>query len=1065
MKVYRHKGVLYFFLLALIVLLGLGVFSYISTQRLIETTRMLSHSSRVIAKSEEILKAIVDVETSVRGYVITNDSAYLEPYWDANTILPAKRLELDSMMRTNARHADQQDELKQLNGLVERRLALAETRIVAANQQFELARALIVQGDGKRLMDSIRIVVKTIQNKERTFLRANTGISSGYLRQLQLSTLGFVVVVIAVVVILFFLINKQMRVRDRVETELRKASSEIRDLYDKAPCGYLSVGPDIFLVNINQTLLGWLGYSFEEVVAKLKFEDLLSPASRQKFIAGFESDFEQYKKQGYVNNLEFEFLRKDKSTFPVMVNSVATFDDVGNFIKSRSTVFDNSERVNALSRFESLIESLPDALIMVDNQGVMTLANAQCENFFGYSRNELIGQPVDMLIPHEVRGSHTGRLQEYFTNPTTRPMGAGLELSGLRKDGTQFPVEISLGPIRTKNTLIGSAVIRDITERKKLDERLVYLARYVDNTMEAVYATTPDFVIKRWNKGAENQYGFSSKEVLGQSVFEVLVSGTPESIRDGNLIQLRQTGQWKGEMEYFKKDGSAIIALESVTAVLNSRGEVDGYISISHNVTDRKRAEKEITYLANLLESTREAVYSVTSDFKIRSWNKGAENLYGYTPAEALGKPVLDVIKSRMDEAKRLDIREHLISHGHWEGELEHFRRDESIIYILSSATAIRNAEGKIDGFVSVAQDITDRKTSERQLHESEEKFNKAFQASPAGIIVTRLSDSKIIEVNESFCRMLKITKEELIGHSAEEAGILIDIKKREHVYALLEKEGQATNIEMELKNRSGAVITVLFSVQLLILKTEAHALTVIYDISRLKEAERQINKLNQELEAFSYSVSHDLRAPLRSIGGYARILEEDYAPNLDAEGKKTIATITRNATRMGRLIDDMLNLSRLSRIEVDQAQVNMLDVVTKIISELTEFENHKVNIQVLNILPAYADLDMIRQVWVNLISNAIKYSSKKSNPEIEVGSYQQGKEVCYYVKDNGDGFDPQYAHKLFGVFQRLHKQQDFDGTGVGLAICKRIIERHHGRVWAEGKPNQGAIFYFSLSN
>jgi PAS domain S-box-containing protein len=459
-------------------------------------------------------------------------------------------------------------------------------------------------------------------------------------------------------------------------------------------------------------------------------------------------------------------------------------------------------------------------------------------------------------------------------------------------------------------------------------------------------------------------------------------------------------------------------------------------------------------------------VYSVTADFKIRSWNLGAANLYGYGASEAIGKSVFEVVQSRMDDAMRLRIREQLLHQGHWEGELEHMRRDGSVIHILGSATSIRNDDGELDGFVSVAQDITHRKESERELYESEEKFNKAFQASPAGIIVTRMRDSKIIEANESFCRMFGFSKGELIGRSAEEAGMVIDVEKRKQIYALISKDGQVTNVEMDIKGRDGNLICTLYSVQLLVLKTEPHALTVIYDISEQKHAKRQVTDLNQELEAFTYSVSHDLRAPLRSIDGYARILEEDYGPHLGEEGKRVIATITRNAGRMGRLIDDMLSLSRLGRVEAALAQLNMHDVVTKIVGELTEFENgNGLNIQVRDMLPARADLDMIRQVWVNLISNAIKYSHKKLDPEIEIGSYLEAQEVCYYVKDNGAGFDQQYAHKLFGVFQRLHKQQEFEGTGVGLAICKRIIDRHQGRIWAEGKPSLGAIFYFSLPN
>jgi signal transduction histidine kinase len=235
-------------------------------------------------------------------------------------------------------------------------------------------------------------------------------------------------------------------------------------------------------------------------------------------------------------------------------------------------------------------------------------------------------------------------------------------------------------------------------------------------------------------------------------------------------------------------------------------------------------------------------------------------------------------------------------------------------------------------------------------------------------------------------------------------------------------------------------------------------------EVAQGKKLKDQLQILNKELEAFSYSVSHDLRSPLRSIDGYARILEEDYANKLDDDGKKVIKTITRNAKRMGRLIDDMLNFSRQSRIKLKLSFMDMNELVSKALRELLVQENGR-NIQtnISNLTPANGDADMIYQVWVNLISNAIKYTGKKPVVHIEIGSQATHDEVRYFVKDNGDGFNKEYAHKLFGVFQRLHHLHEFDGTGVGLAICKRIIERHNGRVWAEGEKGVGATFYFSL--
>ncbi len=231
-------------------------------------------------------------------------------------------------------------------------------------------------------------------------------------------------------------------------------------------------------------------------------------------------------------------------------------------------------------------------------------------------------------------------------------------------------------------------------------------------------------------------------------------------------------------------------------------------------------------------------------------------------------------------------------------------------------------------------------------------------------------------------------------------------------------------------------------------------------------ERTSELENANKELESFSYSVSHDLRAPLRAIHGYTKILEEDYLNNIDEEGKKTIEVILKNAKKMGDLIDDLLAFSRLGKKGITSNGINMDAMVRAIVDEflLSDVENkNKINITIQTLPPANGDQALIKQVWVNLISNAIKYSGKQKKIKIEIGSYPKEKQNVYYVKDNGVGFDMRYYDKLFGVFQRLHSNEEFEGTGVGLAISHRIIQKHNGEVWAQSKLNEGSTFYFSL--
>lgn len=229
---------------------------------------------------------------------------------------------------------------------------------------------------------------------------------------------------------------------------------------------------------------------------------------------------------------------------------------------------------------------------------------------------------------------------------------------------------------------------------------------------------------------------------------------------------------------------------------------------------------------------------------------------------------------------------------------------------------------------------------------------------------------------------------------------------------------------------------------------------------------EQRARELNKELEAFTYSVSHDLRAPLRSIDGYAKILQDDFGDKLDSEGHRIIAVIMNNAKRMGHLIDDLLEFSRLGRKEITVTELNMQEMVEWVIRDLLEnYQGQQPSIVIQSLLPCKGDHSMIRQVWINLISNAIKYSSKSPTPSIVIQSQQENGTIVYSVKDNGVGFDMTYSHKLFNVFQRLHKAKDFEGTGVGLALVKRIVTKHNGNVWAEAAVDKGATFYFSLNS
>ncbi len=311
---------------------------------------------------------------------------------------------------------------------------------------------------------------------------------------------------------------------------------------------------------------------------------------------------------------------------------------------------------------------------------------------------------------------------------------------------------------------------------------------------------------------------------------------------------------------------------------------------------------------------------------------------------------------------------------------------------------------------------------------------------------------------------------------AASRTGMLA-IKKLSARVAKNEEELLADRIALTRTNRERFDVSIELVFVVIVLLLIGCTMAVIHYIRQRKAFEQDITQLNddlhkkveelhsanQELESFSYSVSHDLRAPLRIIDGFAKIISDDHADALNDEGKRFIETIRSNAQRMGMLIDDLLSFSRISRKELAIREINMNALVENVKDNLMLIDKPRATISIQPLCSAFCDDHLIRQVWINLISNAVKYSRAREHPEVAITWEQTRTEIIYAVRDNGVGFDMQYAGKLFGVFQRLHKATEYEGTGVGLALVHRIVTRHSGRVWAESSPDCGATFYFSL--
>jgi len=378
-------------------------------------------------------------------------------------------------------------------------------------------------------------------------------------------------------------------------------------------------------------------------------------------------------------------------------------------------------------------------------------------------------------------------------------------------------------------------------------------------------------------------------------------------------------------------------------------------------------------------------------------------------------------------------------------------------------------------------KEITSRKRAERAVQEAREYAESIVETVREPLVVLD-TDLRVISVNHSFCQTFKVTPEDAGGK------LIYDLGNRQwnipKLQVLLEgvisRNKQFEDFEVDHEFPAIGRRTMLLNARQIYNKGigAQMILLAIEDITERKKAEEEIKKLNvdlkhrafeveaayKELETFSYSISHDLRNPLLVIGGFSRVLLERYSNHLDEKGQQFLSMIHSNTQKMLQLIDDLLTFSRSEHQQMKPSDIDMGELAKAVFEELRNIIPEQTLLLDIKTLPsARGDQSMIRQVFVNLLSNAIKFTRSKGAGVIEIGCMVKENQDIYYVKDDGVGFDMQYADKLFGVFQRHHTVDEFEGTGVGLAIVQRIIHRHGGQVWAEGRVNEGAIFYFSL--
>ncbi|HOY94429.1 MAG TPA: PAS domain S-box protein [Catalimonadaceae bacterium] len=861
------------------------------------------------------------------------------------------------------------------------------------------------------------------------------------------------------------------------ETYLKESENRYRSLVEQANDAIILMNPEFRFYDVNPAGLLYTQYTKDEFL-QLGVMDVL-------FEEELEKDPLQID-QLLINKSSFKprrIRRKDGSGFDADI-SIKMLEN-GDFLVLARDITERKEAEQKLAsserRFRALIENNVESISLCDQSFNIIYRSPSTTRMFGTSDDDVLNKSAFMNVhPDDLEEVHS-ILENVLQNPgsTNRIL-----YRNRHKDGHYLWLEGAISN-RLADPDIQAIVanLRDITEKVEAETRVIASERrfrkLIENTLDIMALLDDNLNLIYRSPSASRITGWPDSIVLNKQFLEYVDQEDIESLRaimikvknnPGIPIPLSFRIQ-HNEGHKIRVEGSAINLLndEDVNSIVfNLRDVTDRFIAEENLKTNEKRFRKMIennSDIISLMDAKGKILYRSPSSSRVMGWSKSEmeemELEDNFHPddikqfkatfkeiLESPGIPVHSIIRRMNKEGKYLTM----------EGSAVNLLDDPDVGAIILN---FRN--------------VTEKVAAEEKLVRSEKLYRSLFTNMLNGFAYCKaiIRNNKVVDftflaVNEEYQSVTGL--ENISGKNMSD--VIPDLLKDDPDLANRMRDaaqyGKSSKFELHVPQLNKWFSISVYSPE------KGYFVSLVDNITERKKAEAEINALNEgleqrvkerteELESFSYSVSHDLRAPLRAVKGYAKILEEDYAPSFDQEGKRLLGEVQNHAQNMSLLIDELLAFSRLGRKDVNKDRINMEMLIRDIIKEIAITTEIKADIQFGELYPVMADRFLLKHVVMNLLSNALKFSFQEEHPLVIIGSKKENGMITYSIQDNGVGFEMNYQHKLFNLFQRLHTVEEFPGTGVGLSIVQRIIHKHNGKVWGKGKINEGATFFFSL--